>query len=131
MDRFEPNIPSECQELSTDNHEDIRPDSSSNRVIIIEAMAILQGMKKTSGMTTIGHLKKAFLDKIMRLSNDYDETRLIFDHYIENSLKSNTRTSRAASNTAENDFYDVHDEKSFFLHLQPKATLQFCFLKLF
>ena len=83
MDRFEPNIPSECQELSTDNHEDIRPDSSSNRVIIIDAMAILQGMKKTSGMTTIGHLKKAFLDKIMRLSNEYDETRLIFDHYIE------------------------------------------------
>ena len=46
VDRFEPNIPSECQELSTDNHEDIRPDSISNRVIIIDAMAILQGMKK-------------------------------------------------------------------------------------
>ena len=48
----------------------------------------------------------------MRLSNGYDETRLIFDHYIENSLKSKTRTSRAASNTAENACYDVHDDMS-------------------
>ena len=38
------------------------------RVLIVDAMAILQGMKKVPGMKMIAHLKKAFLNKILRLS---------------------------------------------------------------
>ena len=48
----------------------------------------------------------------MRLSRGYDEARLVFDHYLENSLKSKTRASRATSQAAEKANYDVHDNMS-------------------
>ena len=99
------------------------------RVLIVDAMAILQGMKKVPGMKMIAHLKKAFLNKILRLSKGYDEVRIysvgsdfsvikiievriVFDHYLKDNLKSKTRASRATSKQAEKASYDVHDNMS-------------------
>ena len=89
--------------------ENIHTDIPSTRVLIVDAMAILQ---KTPGMITICHLKKAFLNRITRMSRGYDEARIVFDHYLEESLKSKTRASRATSNAADNASYDVHDHMS-------------------
>ena len=38
------------------------------RVLIIDAMATLQGIKKSPGMTAIRHLKETFVKKIMNMS---------------------------------------------------------------
>ena len=57
----------ECGLLDPKHHlENIHTDIPSTRVLIVDAMAILQGMKKIPGMITIGHLKKAFLNRITR-----------------------------------------------------------------
>ena len=82
-------------------------------------------------MITIGHLKKAFLNRITRISRGYDEAQIVFDHYLEESLKLKTRVSRATSNAAENASYDVHDRmsiKSCSRRPPPKAVSQSCFL---
>ena len=84
----------------------------SNRVLIVDAMAVLQGMKKGPGMLTILHLKETFLKKIGKMSNSYDEVRIIFDHYLEESLKSKTRANRATSEAASKANYYVHDQTS-------------------
>ena len=84
----------------------------TNRVLIIDAMAVLQCMKKTPGMTKICHLKEAFIKRISKMSNVYDEARVLFDRYIEGSLKAKTRAKRATSAAAASASYEVHDEMS-------------------
>ena len=79
------------------------------RVLIIDAMATLQGIKKSPGMTSIRHLKDAFVKKVMNMSRRYAEVRVLFDHYLEDSLKSKTRADRATSLAASKASYDVHD----------------------
>ena len=80
------------------------------RVLIIDAMATLQGIKKSPGMTAIRHLKETFVKKIMNMSRRYDEVRVLFDYYREDSLKSKTRASRATSVAASKASYDVNDQ---------------------
>ena len=53
-----------------------------DHVLIIDTMTVLRSMKKTPGMTTICHLKKAFNAKIERMLNGYVESRINFDWYI-------------------------------------------------
>ena len=50
------------------------------RVLIVDAMAILQGIKKSPGMTSIRHLKETFVKKMMNMSRRYDEVRVLFDY---------------------------------------------------
>ena len=83
-----------------------------DHVLIIDAMAVLHSMKKTPGMTTICHLKMAFNARIERMLNGYVESRIIFDRYIEGSLKEKTRSKRAMPNTVGSAGHDVHDSMS-------------------
>ena len=76
-------------------------------VLMVDALAVLQCMKNTPGMTKIIHLKEAFITCI-RMFDGYDEARVPFDHYIEGSLKAKTRAKRATSVVC----YEVHDEMS-------------------
>ena len=46
------------------------------------------------------------------MSRSYGEARIVFDHYLENSLKAKARGIRATSDTASNASYDVHDHMS-------------------
>ena len=62
------------------------------RVLIIEALAVVQCIKKTPIMTSIVHLKTAFNARIERMVSW--EVRVIFDRYVEVSLKQNTRKKR-------------------------------------
>ena len=38
------------------------------RVLVVDAMATLQGIKKSPGMTAIHHLKETFVKKILNMS---------------------------------------------------------------
>ena len=67
------------------------------RVLLIDAMATLQGIKKSTDLTPICHLKDTFVKKVMNMSRRYDEVRVLFSHYLEDSFKPKTRADRATS----------------------------------
>ena len=84
----------------------------TSRVLIIDAMAVLQSMKKVPGMMAILDLKEAFLMRIRNMANTYDEIRIAFDHYLMGSLKAKTRLTRSTSVAASQVSYDIHDKMS-------------------
>jgi len=58
-------------------------------------------------MTKISHLKLAFVKRIKTLMKGYTQGRVIFDRYLDVSLKDKTRAKRAASSvTMEFNIYD-------------------------
>ena len=57
------------------------------RVLIIDAMAVVQCMK----MTSIVHIKTTCNAMIERIVIGYMEVRIIFDRYVEGSLTEKTR----------------------------------------
>lgn len=70
-------IENTCTEQATSADEE-----PSKRILIIDAMAILQSMKTTPGMTKLSHLKAAFVMRISTMSNEFEEVRIIFDRYV-------------------------------------------------
>ena len=78
--------------------------------IIFDGMAVLQSMKKTSSMTKISHLKLAFVKRIKTLMKGYTQGRVIFDRYLDVSLKAKTGAKRAASSVTME--FKVHDDMS-------------------
>ena len=89
-------------ELSEENH------TRSESATVLAAMVVVQSMKKTSGMTKIHHLKTAFVKRIRHLTKGYAQGRVIFDQYLEVSLKNKTRAKRTQK-TSSLEFV-VHDE---------------------
>ena len=91
----------------------LQPPVPTNQVLIVDAMSVLQSMTKLPGMMKICHLKEAFVRKIDRMTNVYDKARIIFDRYIEESLKARTRAKRAISSAAASSACcDLHDQMS-------------------
>ena len=81
----------------------------ATRVLIIYAMAVVQCIKKTPIMTSIVHLKTTFRARIERMAIEYMEVRVIFDRYVEGSLKEKTRKKRATHVAAATAGHVVHD----------------------
>ncbi len=73
-------------------------------------MAVVQTLKKNSKTKTIADLTLQFVKKITRIIKDYKEARIIFDRYVEQSLKEKTRAKRATSLDSSLKIYDVHSE---------------------
>lgn len=69
-----------------------RPAQSS--VIVIDGMRLVNEIKKTDKLKTGLDFANAFLARLKQLTKNYDEVRLLFDQYIENSLKNVTRDKR-------------------------------------
>ena len=103
-------IESQPTPFVTDSVEDAAPLDSSNtwidniqlpedcvRVAIIDAMAVVQEIKKTPQMKKMSDLRTVFCKKIDRRSKGYTEVRVIFDQYLLNSLKEKTRAKRASN----------------------------------
>ena len=63
-------------------------------------------MKKTLTMRTHADLKETFVKHIENLLNGFNEGRIIFDRYLDQSLKNKTRQNRAATTTE----YEIHSE---------------------
>lgn len=69
---------------------------SRYKVCIIDAMAVVQAIKKGPSMVYCSDFAYAFVRSIKKIISGYDEGRVIFDRYLENSLKVQTRVKRSA-----------------------------------
>ena len=73
-------------------------------MLIIDAMAVLQAMKKSSTIKKLSDLEEAFIKRIENMMTGYREGHVVFDRYVEQSLKNKTRQKRATTWTE----YKVH-----------------------
>ena len=92
--------------------ENVQLPDDCDRVVIIDAMAIVQEIKKTPTMKTMTDFSAVFCKKIERRSKDCTETRVIFDEYLVNSLKNKTRAKRATSLQTADLNYHVNENMS-------------------
>ena len=65
------------------------------KVAIIDAMAIVQGIKKTLTMKKMSDFRLLFCKKIQRRAKNYSETRVVFDEYPDQSLKKKPELNEA------------------------------------
>ena len=65
--------------------------------MIIDAMAVHQGMTKTAAMSKLCDLQEAFIKLSENMSKSYDELRVICDRYQDPPLKNKTRQKRLTS----------------------------------
>ena len=56
-------------------------------MIIIDGMALVNAIPKTERIKTCKDFEQVFLDQLSNMAGDYDEVRLVFDRYINSSLK--------------------------------------------
>ena len=69
-------------------------ETNFKKAIIIDAMAEVQKIKKSPQLITCHDFAVAFVQRILFLSDGFNEIRVTFDRYIENSLKNKTRDKR-------------------------------------
>ena len=115
-------IPTVVQEPQG-SHEGTRP-----RVIIIDGMAIVNGISKTEQIRTCGDFAQAFIERLEHIARSYDEVRLVFDRYITSSLKDKMRRKRTKGKST---YYHIRDStviknislKDFLSNVKTKAEL--------
>ena len=76
------------------------------KVLIIDTMAVLQSMTNTPKLLKLSHLQDAFNKRIEMMMASYDEGRVVFDRYMDQSLKNKTRQKRSTTSIE----YEVHPE---------------------
>ena len=76
---------------------DIPPQLQLPKVLIIDAMAVLQTMKKSAKTKKLSD--EAFIKRIEKMMIGYREGHVVFDRYVEQSLKNKTRQKRATTCT--------------------------------
>lgn len=87
----------------------MEPSVKLDKVIIIDAMAEVHSLHKLPLMKKITDLKREFVNRVKRVTNSYDEARVIFDRYdVEHNLKETTRNKKAKKTVPR--YYDVHDD---------------------
>ena len=62
------------------------------KVIIFDGMALVNAIKKSG--ETCSDLANSFINMLINKSRGFDEVRLVFDRYVENSLKEQMRVKR-------------------------------------
>ena len=70
--------------------------SPKYKVIIIDGMALVNAIPKTERIKTCKDFAQAFLDQLSNMADEYDEVRLVFDSYINSSLKEQMRRKRTS-----------------------------------
>ena len=68
--------------------------SPKYQVIIIFGMALVNAIPKTERIMTCKDFAQVFLDQLSNMADEYDEVRLVFDRYINSSLKEQMRRKR-------------------------------------
>ena len=100
----------ESYESSVDSTQRSSPQES---IAIIDAMAIVQSLKKTPTMKKMSDLLLVFCKKIENRAKGYSETRVVFDEYYDASLKAKTRAKRAKAKKATIEIsYRMNDHMS-------------------
>ena len=72
--------------------------SPKYKVIIIDGMAHVNAIPKTERIKTCKYFAQAFLGQLSNMADEYDEVRLVFDRYINSSLKKQMRRKRQRGN---------------------------------
>ena len=102
--------------------------TSCQRVIIIDGMALVNGISKTEQMKTCRDFAQSFIERLENIAVHYDEVRLVFDRYIDKSLKAKMRQKRTKGKST---YYHVRDStliqkiplKHFLSNVKTKAEL--------
>jgi len=79
-------------------------EESSVSVLIVDSMGVLQSMKKTPTMVKLSDFQEAFNKWIEKMMAGYDEGWIVFDRYIDQSLKNKTWQKRANTSIE----YEIH-----------------------
>lgn len=69
---------------------DIVPGDHLPRVVIVDAMAVLQSMKKTPAMNKLSDFDEAFIKRIEWMMVGYNDGRVVFDRYLDQSEEYDT-----------------------------------------
>ena len=86
--------------------------SESNlNVVIYNGIALVNKMEIGKDVKTCKKLKHIFADRLIKESEDFHGVRLVFDRYIEGSLKERTREKKRSGGEATR--YIVKDSTSF------------------
>ena len=81
--------PSEAEDVASTPHSDVE------RVCVVNAMAVVQAIKKSQSMVNCSDFADVFVRSIKKMISACEEGRVIFDRYLENSLKAQTRGKRS------------------------------------
>ena len=120
--------PQEQDRSGSDEESSLDESTETRKVIILDGMAIVQKLKKTKDTKTCRDLGEVFIKRVKLESRQYDEVYLIFDRYIEGSLKERTRHKRTGGKGIQ---YKVTDNaridniplKKFLSHIETKQEL--------
>ena len=105
-----------------------RVESGVQKVIIIDGMALVNKINKGKSMKTCKDFAEMFTKQLHKESEPYKEVRLIFDRYLENSLKNRTRQKRISGVNVryiigDNTNMEAMTMKRFLSHIQTKHAL--------
>ena len=95
-----------AQPLQSAQLPDIAPIGHAHRVLVVDAMAVLQSTKNTPAIQKLSDLQDAFIKRIELMMVGYNEGQVIFDRYLELSLKNKTRQKRAVTSIE----FEIHPE---------------------
>ena len=97
------------------------------KVIIIDAMCVVNMVVKTPEMKTAKHFASKFLQIIRGMGANYEEIRIVFDQYSPGMLKKTTRHKRTMNTTSIH--YHVNDDtksksvKTFLAHINTSCIM--------
>ena len=97
--------------LNIDNtqHNIIESDVDNAKVVILDGMALVNKLVLTRDIKTCKDLKILFAEKLLMETDGAPEIRLVFNRYIESSLKERTREKRTAGKSTR---YIITDSTS-------------------
>ena len=127
--------PQEQERFGSDEETCLDESTETRKIIILDGMAIVQKLKKTKDTKTCRDLGEVFIKRVKLESRQYDEVYLIFDRYIEGSLKERTRHKRTGGKSIQ---YKVTDNtrinniplKKLLSHNETKQELTVCLARL-
>ena len=79
-----------CTNVSTSTNTNVE----GRRVILFDGMGLVNALNKTLDIETCSDLANTFIKMLVTKGEGFDEIRLVFDRYLEISLKSKMRNKR-------------------------------------
>jgi len=70
-------------------------------------MALVNSLSKTDQMKTCNDFAQAFIERVSTISANYDQVRLVFDQYVNSSLKDTMRQNKRTK--GKSTFYHIMD----------------------
>ena len=121
-------LAAELQHSNTEIEGRIEGDQESYKVLLIDAMALVNSINKTDQITYCSDFVNAFIEKLINISIGYNEVRLVLDQYTDSSLKEQMRKKRTKGKST---YYRIQDNsmirnitlKDFLLHGKTKSEL--------